>query len=130
MGEKSNKINSYIAGLVNSYLLKHEEIIHSGLFLVDSLGKDLSVVDWYFNGYSVISETISSHLQDLCKNKIVEYSDDGLYILVKNQKRVSGEELFTAKKNLERILLKFKDGTQVVKEARKLFSMRKMGTRF
>ena len=34
MGEPDLKINSYIAGLVQKFLPKHEETIHSGLFLI------------------------------------------------------------------------------------------------
>ena len=53
MGEPNIKINSYIAGFVQKFLPRHEETIHSGLFLISSKQKKLGIFDWYFNGYKL-----------------------------------------------------------------------------
>ncbi|TFG11087.1 hypothetical protein EU534_00060 [Candidatus Heimdallarchaeota archaeon] len=122
MGESDSKINSYIAGFVQKFLPKHEETIHSGLFLVLSKQKDFNVFDWYFNGYSVISETISVYLRHMCCNKTVEVTDDGFYSITKNQTILSNEELAEATKIIEDSLLDYKSSIEIIRSAEKLFS--------
>lgn len=122
MGEFDKKINSYIAGFVQKFLPRHEEIIHSGLFVLSSKQKDLNIFDWYYNGYSVISETISSYLRLMCYNRIVEFTNDGLYSLVKNQTSVQNEDLAQAIKNIEDTLVKYGSGFDIIREAKKIFS--------
>ena len=127
MGEQKSKICSYIAGIVNKFLPEHEEIIHSGLFLAFSKEEDFNIPDWYFNGYSVISETISSHLQKLCKSKTLTFTNDGLYEIVQNQEDISRQDLEEAKLDLEQKLLDFKSGIQIIKEAKKKFHLNTVG---
>lgn len=127
MGDQNKKINSYIAGLVTKYLTKHEETIHSGLFLVTSEHSDIDIFDWYFNGYSVISETISCHIQNLCKSRTVTFSQEGKYTLVKDQNWISTKDLHKAVKLLEETLPECKTGMQIIKKAEQLFSNRKIG---
>ncbi len=127
MGEHTSKICSYIAGIVAKFLPEHEEIIHSGLFLAFSKEDDCNIPDWYYNGYSVISETISSHLQNLCKNKILTFTNDGLYEVVQNQDDISSRELEEAKLDLEQKLLDCESGIQVVKEANRKFQLNAVG---
>jgi hypothetical protein len=122
MGESDSKINSYIAGFVHKYLPKHEETIHSGLFLMSSKQKDFNIFDWYYNGYSVISETISSYLRHMCNNKAVEFTNDGLYSLKENQTIISSEELEEAIKHVEASLLNFESSIDIIREAERLFS--------
>ena len=122
MGEKDSKINSYIAGFVQRFLPKHEEAIHSGLFLISSKQKDFSIFDWYFNGYSVISETISSYLRHMCCNKTVEVTGDGFYSIKKDQSILSSEELDEALKVVEESLLDYKSGIDIIRGAERLFS--------
>ncbi|MHA1203229.1 MAG: hypothetical protein ACTSQ4_12015 [Candidatus Heimdallarchaeaceae archaeon] len=122
MGEPDLKINSYIAGLVHKFLPKHEETIHSGLFLMASKQKDFNIFDWYFNGYSVISETISSYLRHMCSNKTVEFANNGIYLLAENQTIISSEELANAVKQVENSLLDYKSSIDIIRDAEKLFS--------
>ncbi|MCE7742027.1 MAG: hypothetical protein GOP50_06180 [Candidatus Heimdallarchaeota archaeon] len=122
MGEQDLKINSYIAGLVHKFLPKHEETIHSGLFLMSSKQKDFNIFDWYFNGYSVISETVSSYLRHMCCNKTVEFTNNGIYSLAENQTIISSEELDHAIKQVENSLLDYKSSIDIIREAEKLFS--------
>jgi hypothetical protein len=127
MGEIESIINSYIASVVRKYLPEHEEIIHSGLFLMLSKENDLKIPDWYYNGYSVISETISCFLQNLCKSKTVTFSGDGLYTVKTDDKGISAEDLEKATQNLETFLADYKTGIQVVKEASRVFKSIDMG---
>ena len=127
MGEKESILKSYIAEVVKRYLPKNEEIIHSGLFLILSQKDDLNIPDWYYNGYSVISETISTILQKLCKSKRVVFTNEGLYEMIEDQKGVSKEELGIALNNLETIFAKYKTGIQVVKEANRVFKSTGLG---
>ena len=122
MGEPDLKINSYIAGLVHKFLPKHEETIHSGLFLMSSKQKDFNIFDWYFNGYSVISETISSYLRLMCSNKTVEFTNDGMYSIAKNQTIISAEELAKAIQQVEDSLLDYKSSIDIIRDAEKIFS--------
>ena len=122
MGESDSRINSYIAGFVQKYLPKHEESIHSGLFLMSSKQKNFNIFDWYYNGYSVISETISSYIRHMCRNKTVEFTDDGIYSLKKNQTIISSEELEKAIKEVEASLLNFESSIDIIREAERLFS--------
>jgi len=121
MGEKESILTSYIAEVVKRYLPKNEEIIHSGLFLILSQKDDLNIPDWYFNGYSVISETISSILQTLCKNKRVVFTNEGLYEMIEDQEGVPKEELGKTLNNLEVLFAEYETGIQVVKEANRVF---------
>ncbi len=125
MGEKESKIKSYIASVVRKYLPKHEEIIHSGIFLVLSKEEDLKIPDWYFNGYSVISETISCLLQNLCKSRTVMFSGDGLYTVAVDNENITTEDLEQATLNLETFLAEYKTGIQMVKEANRIFTSSK-----
>ena len=122
MGEPDSKINSYIAGLVHKFLPKHEETIHSGLFLIASKQQDFSIFDWYFNGYSVISETISSYLRHMCKDKAVEFTNDGIYSITESQTIISAEELAEAIKQIENSLLGYESSIEIIRDAEKLFS--------
>ena len=127
MGEQTSKICSYIAGIVTKFLPEHEEIIHSGLFLASSKEDDFNIPDWYYNGYSVISETISSHLQNLCKSKTLTFTNDGLYAVVLNQDDISTEDLEQVKLDLEQKLLDCKSGIQIVEEAKRRFQLNTVG---
>ncbi|NPD89428.1 MAG: hypothetical protein HGN29_11975 [Asgard group archaeon] len=127
MGEKESKINSYIAGVVQKYLPKHEEIIHSGIFLVLSKEEGLELPDWYYNGYSVISETISCFLQNLCKSRTVTFSGDGLYQITVDDEVISAEDLEKATQNLEMFLADYETGIQIVKEANRVFKSSSIG---
>jgi hypothetical protein len=127
MGEKESILKTYIAEVVKRYLPKNEEIIHSGLFLILSQKDDLNIPDWYYNGYSVISETISSILQTLCKNRRVVFTNEGLYEIIEDKKGMSKEELGIAINNLEAIFSKYKNGIQVVKEANRVFKSTSVG---
>ena len=127
MGEQTSKICSYIAGIVTKFLPEHEEVIHSGLFLAFSKEDDFNIPDWYYNGYSVISETISSHLQNLCKSKALTFTNDGLYEVVQNPDDISTEELEQAKLDLEQKLLGCKSGIQVIKKAKRRFQLNTVG---
>jgi len=127
MGEQTSKICSYIAGIVTKFLPEHEEIIHSGLFLVSSKEDDFNIPDWYYNGYSVISETISSHLQNLCKSKTLTFTNEGLYAVALNRDDISTEDLEQAKLDLEQKLLECKSGIQVIEEAKRRFQLNTMG---
>ena len=121
MGEKEVKINSYIAGVVRKFLPKNEEIIHSSLFLLLSKDEELGVIDWYFNGYSVISETISSYLQKLCKAKAVSFTNDGLYSVKANLIGLSKSDLEEAENNLDKLLAEYENGMQVLQEANRIY---------
>ncbi|MHA1952724.1 MAG: hypothetical protein ACXAAM_07930 [Candidatus Heimdallarchaeaceae archaeon] len=121
MGEKESKIKSYIASVVRKYLPKHEEIIHSGIFLVLSKEEDLEIPDWYYNGYSVISETISCFIQNLCKSRTVTFSGDGLYKITADNIGIPIEDLEKAESNLETFLADYETGIQIVKEANRVF---------
>ena len=114
--------------MVAKFLPEHEEIIHSGLFLALSKEDDYNILDWYYNGYSVISETISSHLQNLCKSKTLRFTNDGLYAVVLNQDDISSEDLEHAKLDLEKKLLDCESGIQVIKEAKRRFQLNTVGT--
>ena len=126
MGEKESIINSYIASVVRKYLPEHEEIIHSGLFLLLSKEEGLEILDWYYNGYSVISETISCFLQNLCKNKTVTFSGEGLYTVTIDDE-ISAKDLEKATQNLETFLADYETGIQIVKEASRVFTSSSMG---
>ena len=121
MGEKEIKINSYIAGVVKKFLPKNEEIIHSSLFLLLEKDEELDLIDWYFNGYSVISETISSYLQELCKAKAVSFTNDGLYSVKTNLIGLSKSDLEEIESSLDKLLSKYKNGMQVLQEANRLY---------
>ena len=127
MGEKESKIKSYIASVVRKYLPKHEEIIHSGLFLVLSKEEDLEILDWYYNGYSVISETISCLLQNLCRSETVKFSNDGLYTIKIDDKGITSHDLEKATHNLETLLADYETGIQIVKEANRIFKSSSAG---
>lgn len=121
MGEKDIKINSYIAGVVKKFLPKNEEIIHSSLFLLLSKDEELGVIDWYFNGYSVISETISNYLQKLCKAKAVSFTNDGLYSVKANLIGLSTSDLEEIENSLNTLLAEYENGMQVLQEANRIY---------
>jgi hypothetical protein len=127
MGEKESKIKSYIASVVRKYLPKHEEIIHSGVFLALTKEEDLKIPDWYYNGYSVISETISCFLQNLCKSRTVTFSGEGLYQIADDNEVISADELEKATQNLETFLADYETGIQIVKEANRVFKLGGIG---
>ncbi|MHA1708094.1 MAG: hypothetical protein ACTSYV_03320 [Candidatus Heimdallarchaeaceae archaeon] len=122
MGEKENLICSYIANIVGLYLPKHEETIHSGLFLSLLDEPKLKIPDWYFNGYSVISETISSYIQELCKSKIIGFSSDGEYVFETNQKQIPNEFIEKTKKNVKLLLANFASSNQMIHKANEVFT--------
>lgn len=121
MGDKESLIRSYITSLIQNYLPKHEETIHSGLFLALHRDKQLKILDWYFNGYSVISETISSHLQYLCKTNSIHFSNDGLYLCGTIQTDLASEQLEQTSLQLQSVLSEFKNGFQIIQEANRIF---------
>ena len=127
MGDKVNRIYLYILGLVTSLLPKNEEIIHSGLFLVLSKEENLKIPDWYYNGYSVISETVSSCLQALCKNRTVTFTNDGLYSIVENQSKIPMNDLEQVHQYIEKMLPNYGSGLQIVKEAKRRFQLKNVG---
>ena len=127
MGDPNKKISSYIASFVERFFPKHEESIHSGLFLISNEDETLKIIDWYFNGYSVISETVSSHIQDLCKNKTVRFTNDGMYALAEDSDKIPNNDLNEVTKHLENALAEYDSGMQIVKDAQKLFSTKNIG---
>ena len=126
MGDPNEKIASYILSFVNRFFPRHEESIHSGLFLLSNEDENLKIIDWYFNGYSVISETVSSHLQNLCKSNAVRFTNDGKYALVEDQVE-NFNDISETNQHLEAALSKYDSGIQIVQRAKKLFSTRKIG---
>ena len=58
----------------------------------------------------------------MCSTKTVEFTNDGIYSLVKNQKIISSEELAEATKQVENSLLGYKSAMEIIREAEKLFS--------
>jgi hypothetical protein len=127
MGDPNKKITSYIVSFVEKFFPKHEESIHSGLFLLSNEIEALKIIDWYFNGYSVISETVSSHIQNLCKDETVRFTHDGIYELVDDHEKISKYNLNDITKHLEDTLAEYDSGIQIVQSAQKLFSSRKIG---
>jgi len=127
MGDPNKKITSYIVSFVDKFFPKNEESIHSGLFLLSNEDEALKILDWYFNGYSVISETVSSHIQNLCKDKTVRFTHDGMYELVDDCGKVSEYDLTEITKYLEDTLAEYDSGIQIVQSAQKLFSAKNMG---
>ncbi len=127
MGDPNKKIASYIVSFVEKFFPKHEESIHSGLFLLSNENEALKILDWYFNGYSVISETVSSHIQNLCKDKTVQFTQGGKYELVDDYGEVSDYDLKEITKHLEDALAEYDSGMQIVQSAQKLYSAKNIG---
>ena len=127
MGEKSRLIKSLIASIVRKYLPKHEEVIHSSLFLISTQGEGLTIPDWYYNGYSVISETVSSYLQALCMEKTLIFTNEGIYSMLNEVENLSNEEFKSSVSNVDSLLSNCDSGMTVVKEARKLFQLKQVG---
>ena len=127
MGDPNKKITSYILSFVERFFPKHEESIHSGLFLLSNEDEALKIIDWYFNGYSVISETVSSHIQNLCKDKTVRFTNAGMYELVDNPNKARDNDLNEIEQNLENTLAEYDSGIQIVQSAQKLYSTKRIG---
>ena len=85
--------------------------------------KKLELPDWYFNGYSVISETISSYLQMLCMKKTLYFSNDGNYLIETEQDTIPIEDLERTDSNLKQYLSNYESGLNVVREANKEFQL-------
>ena len=122
-----DKINSYILSFVERFFPKHEESIHSGLFLLSNEDEALKIIDWYYNGYSVISETVSSHIQNLCKEKTVRFTHEGMYKLVDDQDKIAIDKLDEINQYIEDALADYDSGIQIVQGAQKLFSSKNIG---
>ncbi|MBY8999332.1 MAG: hypothetical protein KGD64_00265 [Candidatus Heimdallarchaeota archaeon] len=127
MGAKSKLITLYIASIVKKYLPKNEEIIHSSLFLISTKEERLKIPDWYHNGYSVISETVSSYLQTLCMEKTLKFTNDGMYLFVENQEKITSEDLKSAVSNVDHILSDCDSGIKILKEANREFKLQHFG---
>lgn len=127
MGAKSKLIKSYIAGIVKKYLPKNEEIIHSSLFLLSTRAEQLKIPDWYYNGYSVISETVSSYLQALCMEKILQFSSDGMYLFLDTKDTISREDIDNAFSSLNTILSNCESGIKIIEEAKREFKLHHIG---
>lgn len=127
MGVKSKLITSYIASIVKKYLPKNEEVIHSGLFLVSTREERLKIQDWYYNGYSVISETVSSYLQTLCIEKALTFTNDGMYLFLDDQNIIPTEDIETAVSTVNNILSDCESGIKIVKEANRAFQLKHIG---
>ena len=128
MGAKSKLITLYIASIVKKYLPKNEEIIHSSLFLISNKEKRLNIPDWYHNGYSVISETVSSYLQTLCIEKTLRFTTDGKYLFIENQKVIPGEDLENVVSDVDQILSDCDSGIKILKEANREFKLQHIGS--
>ena len=127
MGAKSELITSYIASIVKKYLPKNEEIIHSGLFLLSTREEQLKIPDWYYNGYSVISETVSSYLQTLCLEKVLTFTNNGMYSFTDNHNTIPSKDIETAVSIVNNILPDCKSGIKIVKEANREFQLKHIG---
>lgn len=128
MGAKSKLITSYIASIVKKYLPKNEEIIHSGLFLLSTREEQLKIPDWYYNGYSVISETVSSYLQTLCMEKALTFTNDGMYLFSDDQNTIPSEDIETAVSAVNNMLPDCESGMKIVKEANREFQLKHIGS--
>ncbi len=127
MGAKSKLITPYIASIVKKYLPKNEEIIHSGLFLLSTREEQLKIPDWYYNGYSVISETVSSYLQTLCMEKILTFTNDGKYLFSDDQNSIPSEDIETAVSVVNNMLPDCESGIKIVKESNRAFQLKHIG---
>lgn len=127
MEAKSKLITSYIASIVKKYLPKNEEIIHSGLFLLSTREEQLKIPDWYYNGYSVISETVSSYLQTLCIDKALTFTNDGMYLFRDDQNTISSEDIEKAVSTVNNMLPDYESGIKIVKEANREFQLKHIG---
>lgn len=127
MGAKSKIINSYIASIVKKYLPKNEEIIHSGLFLLSTREKRIIIPDWYYNGYSVISETVSSYLQTLCMEKALTFTNEGTYLFKDDHNTIPSEDIENAVSTVNNMLPDCESGMKIVKEANREFQLKHIG---
>lgn len=127
MGAKSKLITSYIASIVMKYLPKNEEIIHSSLFLLSTREERLKLPDWYHNGYSVISETVSGYLQTLCMEKTLTFSNDGMYLLLADQNTIPNEDIDDAISIVNDMLSDCESGIKIVEAANKAFQLQHIG---
>ncbi len=128
MGAKSKLITSCIASIVKKYLPKNEEIIHSGLFLLSTREEQLKIPDWYYNGYSVISETVSSYLQTLCMEKALTFTDNGMYSFTDDHYTIPSEDIETAVSIVNNMLPDCESGLKIVKEASREFQLKHLST--
>ncbi|MCG3224810.1 MAG: hypothetical protein H7647_10110 [Candidatus Heimdallarchaeota archaeon] len=127
MGAESKLITSYIASIVKKYLPKNEEIIHSGLFLLSTREEQLKIPDWYYNGYSVISETVSSYLQTLCIEKALTFTNNGMYLFIDNRNKIPSEDIEAAVSTVNNILPDCESGIKIIKKANKEFQLKHIG---
>ncbi len=127
MGEESKLITSYIASIVKKYLPKNEEIIHSGLFLLSAREEQLKIPDWYYNGYSVISETVSGYLQTLCLEKALTFTNNGMYLFMDDQNTIPSEDIETAVSTVNNILPDCESGIKIIKKANREFQLKRAG---
>lgn len=116
-----NIVDRYILGVVKKILPRNEEIIHSSLFLIRAKEDELDDLDWYFNGYSVISERVSNRIRNLCKNKTVTFADTGLYSISQSQQYVAEEDIERATTSLNYLFSRMKSGIQLVNKATEVY---------
>lgn len=128
MGEKSKLITLYIASIVKKYLPKNEEIIHSSLFLISNKKNRLNIPDWYHNGYSVISETVSSYLQTLCMEKALKFTTDGKYLFSENQEAIPIEDFENVVSDVDQIFSECDSGVKILNEANREFKLQHIGS--
>lgn len=127
MGEVSKLITSYIASIVKKYSPKNEEIIHSGLFLLSTREEQFKLPDWYHNGYSVISETVSSYLQTLCMEKALTFTNNGMYLFIDDQNTIPSENIETTVFAVNNLLPDCESGIKIIKKANKEFQLKHIG---
>lgn len=128
MGAKSKIIKPYIASIVKKYLPKNEEIIHSGLFLLSTREERLKIPDWYYNGYSVISETVSGYLQTLCIEKTLTFTNNGIYSFTDDHNTIPSGDIETAVSIVNDMLPDCESGLKIVKEASREFQLKRTST--
>ncbi|MHA1302395.1 MAG: hypothetical protein ACTSQE_02415 [Candidatus Heimdallarchaeaceae archaeon] len=116
MADKNKFIDMMIAGIVERYEPKNEEIIHSGLFLLSTQDQDFSLSDWQYNGVSVISEKVSSRMKYLFKNNLVSFGDEGSYSISSTDK-FSPQEFSEIKNILNQKLSKYSSSSQLLNAA-------------
>jgi len=121
MSGEYNIVDRYILGVVKKFLPRNEEIIHSSLFLIRAKEDELDDLDWYFNGYSVISERVSNRIRNLCKNKTVTFADTGLYSISQSQQFVAEEDIERATASLNYLFSRMKSGIQLVNKATEVY---------
>ena len=125
MAEKSELIDIYIEGIVEKYKPKNEEVIHSGVFLVSSKDGEVQISDWQHNGFSVISETVTRRMQELCKKKKVSFCSEGKYSITRPDGKITlAKEISKIREKLQKTLSEYPSISKLLSGASSEFKRR------